>query len=229
MDKYTYLNSSEITEIIGDPPKRLVVYGTGIVLCIIVLIIGVTSLIQYPDMIKSNVFVSLEKNATYIIAARSGLCTHSADSIALTSKAIGELHDDNNQSEQLYTKQNGTLYFIKSSGDRVAKGDTIAVVVPDKNSYNFKGTLNLANFDKVHVGMPVKINLKYNAGKGNNGTLNGQVTQVSQIVTENHFAFSGYIQLNNQNKLDKMPILNGYATTAELTNKHITLLNKLLN
>ncbi|OKS87423.1 HlyD family efflux transporter periplasmic adaptor subunit [Mucilaginibacter polytrichastri] len=229
MDKYTYLNSSEITEIIGDPPKRLVVYGTSMVLFTISLIIGVTSLIQYPDMIKSNVFVSLEKNASYIIANQPGLCTHGTDSIALTGKAVSEIHDDSNQSIPLYTRQNGTLYYIKSSGDRVAKGDTIAVVVPDKNSYTFKGTLNLANFDKVRVGMPVKINLKYNTGKGNNGTLNGQVTQVSQIVTENHFAFSGHIQLNKLNSFNKMPILNGYATTAELTNKHITLLNKLLN
>ncbi|MDG1573289.1 HlyD family efflux transporter periplasmic adaptor subunit [Robiginitalea sp. M366] len=72
MEQEEPLRSQEVQEVLSKPPKWIIRYGITIVFFITALILLLSSLIKYPDIVEAEVLVTTSSPAEHIIARSSG-------------------------------------------------------------------------------------------------------------------------------------------------------------
>lgn len=93
------VRNEEIQEILGTPPGWILRFGTLIFLIVIVLLIWLSYLIQYPDVVESEIIVSFNDPPTKLISPKSGF--------------LNELHTRHNQ----WVKKGQLLISYNSEAD----------------------------------------------------------------------------------------------------------------
>jgi HlyD family secretion protein len=122
-DRAVYHNSEEINEIITSVPSWILRYGITLILSVIFLIILMSALISYPDVVKTSLKINSSNSPKGIIAHQSG-------------KLVKLLVKDNQQ-----VKNGQTLAFIESTANHF----DVIMLKEKLNSFNKNLIADLEN------------------------------------------------------------------------------------
>ena len=135
--------SVEITDLIGTTPKWVLRAGSGLLLLLLILALGLASVVSIPEQNSSTVFLRASTPAYYVrqvsesmqLLVLSGQRVQRGQCVARGMTPVRVC---------VYAPFSGTLYYEDKADNSRRVGDTLALVVPLATSYQFHGQLPLA-------------------------------------------------------------------------------------
>jgi len=229
MDKIEHVYSAEIKEIVGEPPKWLLKSGGGSLLLLLLLLVALSAFTHYPDKKAITVNIYREQNPlilskslnVYRFLKASGATAKKGEAIALT---------DHDGIKQIITAPfAGKLFYDDGALTETHKKDTLAMLVPSKGGFKFKGQISSEYARLLNDSKNTVFKITPDNQLGDDLELYGKLTTLGPLKANNMFDFTGTIEPASGSILDEnyVAILNLDARlTLILDNK--TILARIL-
>ncbi|MEH3113742.1 hypothetical protein [Pedobacter terrae] len=229
MDKIEHVYSAEIKEIVGEPPKWLLKSGGGSLLLLLLLLVALSAFTHYPDKKAVMVKIYREQNAVVLLKSlnihqflkASGATAKKGEVIALAYRG---------GSKQIITAPfTGKLFYDDAALTETGKKDTVAMFVPSKGGFKFKGQISSEYARLLNDSKNTVFKIIPNNQLGDDLELYGKLTTLGPLKANNMFNFTGTIVPASGSLLDQnyVAILNLDAQlTLILDNK--TILSRIL-
>lgn len=206
--KVQLFESDEIDEIIGQPPPWLIRWGISVFLFVLILIITLSILINYPEVIAIQFNLKSTNSSQSVIMTKDGKVNkllvsegsyvHKNDTlISFENNQI----NDKSKSCIITSSTDGKVNFISGLQENqlLLKGQILFYITPSVTSYF--AVLNASQKQVVRIKCGQMVNIKLSAYPFQEyGSINGIVSYVSDLATE-----SGYYV--------KVSLPNGLKTT----------------
>lgn len=230
MDKREHVYSAEIKEIVGEPPKWLLKSGGGSLLLLLLLLGALSAFTRYPDKKIIAVQIYREQNA-FILSKNlnvsrflkaSGAQVKKGETIALT--------DQNGVRQNLTAPFSGKLFYDDGALTNSVKKDTLAMLVPSKGVFKFKGEISTEYARLLNNAKNTAFKIAPNNQVDKDLEVYGKLTALGPLKANNMLDFTGTIEPASGTILDQnyVAILNLDARlTLVLDNK--TILSRILH
>tara|TARA_R110002126_G_scaffold291220_1_gene450982 strand:- start:7023 stop:8318 length:1296 start_codon:yes stop_codon:yes gene_type:complete len=194
-EKIIELRSEDVQEILSTPPVWIVRWGITLILIFTLIILTLSSIIRYPDIVSSRVVVTTEKPTERIIARNSGqldkMLVKDRDKVGINQK-LAVLKNTANYKD---------VYILKNMVDSIEqiRGDFSFPI--EKTSDLILGDIEVSyiNFEKSYVEYYLfkDLNLYENRLRGNKISLKEIRMQVTNQIKQKQL-------LEKENELKKM-------------------------
>ncbi|GGH13536.1 hypothetical protein [Pedobacter zeae] len=230
MDKTEHIYSAEIKEIVGEPPKWLLKSGGGSLLLLLLLLLALSAFTHYPD--KKAIAINIYREQNPLILSKSlNVCRFLKTSGAQAKKGEAIALADRDGIKQIITAPfTGKLFYADGALTETHKKDTLAMLVPSKGGFKFKGQISSEYARLLNDSKNTAFKITPNNLLGDDLELYGKLTTLGPLKTNNMFDFTGTIEPASGNILDQkyVAVLNLDARlTLVLENK--TILSRILN
>ena len=170
-NKYNYDNeqtrhSDDMQDIITIVPPWLLRWGISLFFGILVLIVGLTAFIRYPDIVKTQLQIDSSNPPKPVVAKTAGkvlqlLVTQNETVKAGQQLALIESADGNNK-YALIAPQAGKVAFagIVQPDQAVAVNQELFYIIPENEAFYGEMIIPQDNMGKIQAGQQVLIKLK---------------------------------------------------------------------
>jgi len=224
-------HTEDIQEIITKVPSWILRWGITLFFGILLMVIGISAFIKYPDTIKGNLKIESNSLATPVISNLSGKITKvfiTKDVIVKKGQPLIIIQDsDDALSYTLNATQDGKISFaaIVQPGNFLKANQEVFVIHPQNEQ--FFGTMEIpsGSISKIKEGQEVLINLReYNIAE--NGQLKGKISYIADEPIKGFFTLK--VTFNNYSKSkDAMELKSWMNADAEIITKDATILSRI--
>jgi hypothetical protein len=230
MDKIEHVYSAEIKEIVGEPPKWLLKSGGGSLLLLLLLLGALSAFTRYPDKKTITVKIYREQNA-FILLKSLNVRQFLKTSGAQVKKGEAIAQADHDGIKQIITAPfTGKLFYDDDALTNAIKKDTLAMLVPSKGGFKFKGEISTEYARLLNDAKSSAFKIVPNNQVDKNLELYGKLTALGPLKANNMLDFTGTMAPGSGSILDQnyVAILNLDAQlTLVLDNK--TILSRILH
>ena len=225
------VHTEHIQNIIGTPPRWLYRWGITIVLAIALLCILVSSVINYPEAVKTQLQILATHAPDFIVCRDSSNLikvfvpndseVKKGDRLALVNGALGIT--------VIQASVNGRLYYsgIIHENEELAPGQKLFLIAAD--NINFYGKMIIPK-NEVHKVKPgQKVLIKIRNGDEKQSGLTGIIRYIVNDPSKNgeYFAEVDFSSLNTSRAANHLLLRNEMVTDAEIITAKATLLQRL--
>lgn len=183
------LYSAEITEIIGTPPRWILRAGGGLLLLALVVLVGLAATIRLPEPNRSALRISSSVPPYYL---RQGAQTPVAAAGQLIRRGQ-PLAISTPDSAPVAAPFTGRLLLLPAAEAATQTGDTLGVLLPANNAYQFSGRIDLGHLRELQRlgSLPIEVPLDDQAD--NSLRLRGHLRYLSPEVRGGTVAYVGQL------------------------------------
>lgn len=192
-----HLHSDAVAEIINKSPGFIEKWGLLMFICILLLLLAVTWVIQFPDTIVTNTYLKSNDPPKQILCGYDGrllkFLVHNGEQVK-TNQVVAMIETSTTQAE-VTSLAEGKFVLMRplQSGQFLEKGNLLGYIVPNTNLFYAYINVVQKDIDKIDTGLQVKIRLDaYPYQKF--GFLSGKLEFISEIVTDS--GFLGIVRLD---------------------------------
>lgn len=227
-------HTEDIQEIITKVPSWIVRWGITLFFGVLLIVLAISVLVRYPDMVKAQVRLQSSGNISSIAANTPGIITRvfvNKDQSVKSGQAVVEIR--NTADKKLYilkAPQEGVVAFsaIVQAGTAVLSNQEMVRIHP----YNeqFFGVVQIApnNIGKIKEGQDVLINL-INYPSEKYGPLKGKIDYVATEPAKNGFFIAKITFNNNAAKSKNIRLGNWMTGEAQVITEDVSLQSRILN
>jgi len=227
-------HTEDIQEIITKVPSWIVRWGITLFFGVLLIVLAISVLVRYPDMVKAPVKLQSSGNTSSVVANTSGIITKvfvKKDQQVRNGQALVEIQ--NTADKELYilkAPQDGIAGFsaIVQPGVAVLSNQEMFRIHPANEQ--FFGVVQIAqnNIGKIKEGQDVLINLS-NYTSEKYGPLKGKIDYVANEPAKNGF-FIAKITFNNDAAAYKNIRLGNWMTgEAQVITEDVSLKTRILD
>lgn len=216
------LKSKEIDEIIGRPPHWLIQWGISVFFIILILVLGLSYFIKYPEIITTpfnlitdgpSVPVSVNESGSLIkLFVKEGSVVHANDTLFYWVGRNGE------KQNIFRSTSNGRINFISPlfNGCKIEKGQFLFYIIPVNPVYYATLYVSSSNIRRIKISQHVRLELQDYPGS-EYGYLDGVIDYLSIVKTTKGYNIRAMLPKGLRS--DKNRILlykEGFSGTAEI-------------
>lgn len=227
-------HTEDIQEIITKVPSWIVRWGITLFFGVLLIVLAISVLVRYPDMIKAPVKLQSSGNMSSVVANGAGIITRvfvKKDEEVKNGQALVEIQNTVDKN----------LYILKAPQDGIVGFSTIIQpgIVTSSNQEMFRihphneqffGVVQIAqsNISKINDGQDVLINLS-NYPSEKYGPLKGKIAYVANEPAKDGF-FIAKITFNNDAAKSKNIRLRNWMTgEAQIITEDVSVQSRILN
>jgi multidrug resistance efflux pump len=225
------LHTEQVQDIIGTPPRWLYQWGITLVLAVVLLCLFISSVINYPEAVKTQIEmlsassadgISFKDSARLIkILAPNDTTVKKGESLAIIENAIGKI--------TIKAPKSGKLTYagIVHEGELLAPGQNIFFISLGYSDFYGEMIIPQNEAYKVKPGQTVFVKLR-NSPDEKRSLLKGIIRYISsdQPKNEQYLAEVDFDNLNN--KTEYLLLRNGTVADAEVITANATLFHRLI-
>jgi hypothetical protein len=232
-------HSEEMEEIISAPPSWLLKWGILGFFCVLLIMLGITVVIHYPEMVKTTMALNAEHPPVPVDASQTGKLIHifvQNDQIVTKNQPLavieidGEDHPDKVSKETIFASANGEVLFsgILMSGQLVKSNERLFYI--DQPNAGFYGKLLIpqTNLAKIKIGQIVLIKLKSYPFQ-DYGMLKGEIEFISEMPDPSN-SFVAKVKINTKDRPGPLKLVKlkpGMLADAEIVTQDVSLFRRL--
>lgn len=222
--------SVEITDLIGTTPKWILRTGSGLLLGLLLLAVGLASVVSIPEQNKSVVLLKAATPPYYLVQTAEPL-----QLLVLSGQRVAQgqwlAQGPSPVKSGVRAPFSGTLYYENATnGIRRYPGDTLALVVPLATAYQFQGQLPVSwvHTLKTQSRLAIQVPL-YNQQEGAL-TLWGHLRYVKPVIQHGELRYVGELDSTSNAALHRhFAAITQLEGMLSLSSGRKSLLHRLLN
>jgi multidrug efflux pump subunit AcrA (membrane-fusion protein) len=227
-------HTEDIQEIITKVPSWIVRWGITLLFSVLLIMVAISVLVRYPDMVKMPVKLLSSGNASSVVANAPGVITKvfvKKDQLVKNGQALVEIQNTINK--QLYilkAPQDGIAGFsaIVQPGSFILSDQEVFRIHSHNEQYFAVVQIAQSNISKIKEGQDVLINLS-NYPSEQYGPLKGKIDYVANEPAKNGF-FVAKVTFNNNADAYKNIRLGSWMTgEAQVITEDVSLQSRILN
>jgi hypothetical protein len=186
LDQLTEEN--EVTrEVIGKPPPRIILYGSGLILWLVIVLLIFSYIIRIPERITGPITLGTANGVTPVSASGTGLFqTLVKEGQAVQKDSPVCVISSLSNSYIIKSPAAGNITFLYHTA-AVNKGDLVAAVVPtDTPAMYGRMLIPAEKWHRIRIGMPVSATIKGLTGR-ESISFSGITKGVSLIPEKNNY------------------------------------------
>jgi len=228
------LKSTEIDEIIGQPPHWLIRWGITVFFAILILVLTLSYFIEYPETITTPFILNADHPAIPLRIQKSGQLIHffkkAGEQVVKNDTLLFWRENNATEKHILLSPADGRIEFISplNNGEILSKGQLLLFIVPKAGVYFASVYVNAALIRKIKVGQHVVLNLQ-EYPRQEFGYINGVIDYKSNV--NNTKGYYVRIALTNGLRSDlgkTLPIRDSLNGTADIVITKQKLLYKFM-
>lgn len=223
-------HSEEIQEIISVPPSWMLNWGIVFLLAVMILVLGLSALIKYPDIVKTRLKIKSSQLSEPVLADTSGVLLMiliQENEVVSKGQPLAYVG-----SSILKAPQAGQVIFDAYTG----KGKYVKVNQPvfyiNVNDTNYFGEMMILpeHISKVKEGQEVLIKLQLYPYE-EYGPVHGKIASINATSYSDSFFVSKVVLTGNKDiQIDKrIQLRSGLSAQAEIITEETTLYNRLMS
>jgi len=227
-------HTEDIQEIITKVPSWIVRWGITLFFGVLLIVLAISVLVRYPDMVKAPVKLQSLGNTSSVVANTSGIITRvfvNKDQPVKNGQALVEIQ--NISDRKLYilkAPQDGITGFsaIIQAGAAILSNQEMFRIHPHNEQYFGVIQITQTNVSKIKKGQDVLINLS-NYPSEKYGPLKGKIDYVANEPAKNGF-FVAKISFDNDAAAYKnIRLANWMTGEAQVITEDVSLQSRILN
>jgi hypothetical protein len=174
-------------ELIGKPPSMIVLYGSGLILWIVIVLLVFSWFIQVPDRITGSITLGVDRQLASITAPVGGQLYTLVKEQQLVQKDTPLIVIETPQNKQVIkSPATGKITFLYQTAS-IAKGDLVAALVaPDSGAMYGRMLVPAERALSIRVGLPVSATIK-SANSRDVISFSGTTTHIALVPDKKHY------------------------------------------
>ena len=179
---------NEVTrEVIGKPPPLIILYGSGLILWVVIVLLAFSWIIYIPDRITGAITLSTATQVTRSTAPVNGtLYTLVTDEQRVQKDSPLYLIATPQNKHIINSPAGGKITFLYKT-TALTKGDLVAVIIPsDTQAMVGRMPIPVEKIRGIRVGLPVSVTLKGLRSR-ESLSFSGTTTGISLVPDKKHY------------------------------------------
>jgi len=218
--------SAEITEIIGTPPRWIMRVGSGLLLLLLLVFIGLSNSIAIPETSYSNITIRAATQPYYVTQAMASRVVVAPGQVVEQGQPLARSAADT--AICLRAPFRGTIFY--EGPTKAQPGDTLAVLVPLATTYGFSGKVAVSQLSQLQHRGEVELAVPLADRSESSLSLKGRLSYVNPVVHNGTATYKGHLDSASAAVLaHQLAFATSLDGTLLVSRRHQTLLNRIFN